>query len=46
MVPDRCAVFNYAHMPWMKKQQKLSIEETLPRSWSSVWKCRSSRWKS
>ena len=29
--PDRFAVFNYAHVPWMKKHQKLIVEETLPR---------------
>lgn len=30
MAPDRFAVFNYAHVPWMKKHQKLIAEETLP----------------
>lgn len=30
MAPDRFALFNYAHVPWMKKHQKLIIEETLP----------------
>lgn len=30
MAPDRFAVFNYAHVPWMKKHQKLIHEETLP----------------
>lgn len=30
MNPDRLAVFNYAHVPWMKKHQKLIKEETLP----------------
>ena len=30
MEPDRFAVFNYAHVPWMKKHQKLIVEETLP----------------
>jgi len=30
MEPDRFAVFNYAHVPWMKKHQKLIQEETLP----------------
>jgi oxygen-independent coproporphyrinogen-3 oxidase len=30
MAPDRFAVFNYAHVPWMKKHQKLILEETLP----------------
>ncbi|MFC1561489.1 oxygen-independent coproporphyrinogen III oxidase [candidate division KSB1 bacterium] len=29
--PDRLAVFNYAHVPWMKKHQKLVTEETLPK---------------
>lgn len=30
MAPDRFAVFNYAHVPWMKKHQKLIAEDTLP----------------
>lgn len=29
--PDRIAVFNYAHVPWMKKHQKMMKEETLPK---------------
>lgn len=28
--PDRLAVFNYAHVPWMKKHQRVIKEETLP----------------
>ncbi len=28
--PDRLAVFNYAHVPWMKKHQQVIKEETLP----------------
>jgi oxygen-independent coproporphyrinogen-3 oxidase len=28
--PDRIAVFNYAHVPWMKKHQSLIREEDLP----------------
>ncbi len=28
--PDRVAVFGYAHVPWMKKQQLLLPEEALP----------------
>ncbi len=28
--PDRFAVFNYAHVPWMKPHQKLIKEEQLP----------------
>ena len=28
--PDRLAVFNYAHVPWMKKHQKLIVESDLP----------------
>ena len=28
--PDRLAVFNYAHVPWMKKHQKLIPEAALP----------------
>lgn len=30
MGPDRLAVFNYAHVPWMKKHQKLIHEADLP----------------
>jgi oxygen-independent coproporphyrinogen-3 oxidase len=30
MAPDRFAVFNYAHVPWMKKNQNLIKEDTLP----------------
>ncbi len=29
--PDRFAVFSYAHVPWMKKHQKLIREEDLPK---------------
>lgn len=28
--PDRLAVFNYAHVPWMKKHQSVIQEESLP----------------
>ena len=28
--PDRIAVFNYAHVPWMKRHQKMMKEDTLP----------------
>lgn len=28
--PDRLAVFNYAHVPWMKKHQRVIDEKTLP----------------
>jgi len=28
--PDRFAVFAYAHVPWMKKHQKLILEKDLP----------------
>lgn len=28
--PDRLAIFNYAHVPWMKKHQRVINEETLP----------------
>ncbi len=28
--PDRIAVFNYAHVPWMKKQMTLIKEENIP----------------
>ncbi len=30
MAPDRLAVFSYAHVPWMKKNQKLIPESQLP----------------
>jgi oxygen-independent coproporphyrinogen-3 oxidase len=30
--PDRLAVFNYAHVPWMKKHQTIIKEETLPQA--------------
>ncbi|MCB5207421.1 oxygen-independent coproporphyrinogen III oxidase [Methylovorus mays] len=30
MAPDRLAVFNYAHVPWMKKHQRLIPESALP----------------
>ena len=30
MAPDRLAVFSYAHVPWMKKHQKLIKESSLP----------------
>lgn len=30
MAPDRLAVFSYAHVPWMKKNQKLISESQLP----------------
>lgn len=29
--PERIAVFNYAHVPWMKRHQKMIHEENLPR---------------
>lgn len=29
--PDRLAVFNFAHVPWLKKHQKLISPESLPR---------------
>lgn len=28
--PDRLAVFNYAHVPWLKKHQRLIPEEAMP----------------
>ncbi|HCA27754.1 MAG TPA: oxygen-independent coproporphyrinogen III oxidase [Betaproteobacteria bacterium] len=28
--PDRLAIFNYAHVPWMKKHQTLIVEADLP----------------
>lgn len=30
LAPDRVAVFGYAHVPWMKPQQRLIDEATLP----------------
>lgn len=30
LMPDRAAVFGYAHVPWMKKHQALMPEATLP----------------
>ncbi len=30
MAPDRLAIFSYAHVPWMKKNQKLIPENRLP----------------
>jgi oxygen-independent coproporphyrinogen III oxidase len=30
--PDRIALFGYAHVPWMKRHQKLLPEDALPRS--------------
>lgn len=30
LAPDRLAVFNYAHVPWMKPHQKLIREDELP----------------
>ena len=29
-IPDRIAVFGYAHVPWMKPHQRLSPDESLP----------------
>ena len=31
LAPDRLAVFNYAHVPWMKKHQTLIDEAALPK---------------
>lgn len=28
--PDRLAIFNYAHVPWLKKHQKLIPEDAMP----------------
>jgi len=30
IAPDRLAVFNYAHVPWLKKHQRVIPEEALP----------------
>ncbi|RMF68100.1 MAG: oxygen-independent coproporphyrinogen III oxidase [Calditrichaeota bacterium] len=32
MEPDRLAVFNYAHVPWLKKHQRVIDENTLPKA--------------
>jgi oxygen-independent coproporphyrinogen-3 oxidase len=32
LAPDRVALFGYAHVPWMKKHQRLIDEGTLPRA--------------
>ena len=32
LYPDRIALFGYAHVPWMKRQQKLIPEDALPGS--------------
>lgn len=32
LAPDRLALFGYAHVPWMRRHQKLIDEATLPRS--------------
>lgn len=34
--PDRMAVFNYAHVPWLKKQQRAIKEETLPKGMDKI----------
>jgi oxygen-independent coproporphyrinogen-3 oxidase len=31
--PDRIALFSYAHVPWLKKHQKLIDEAALPDAW-------------
>jgi oxygen-independent coproporphyrinogen-3 oxidase len=38
--PDRLAVFGYAHVPWMKKQQVLLPEAALPDAVSRHAQCR------
>lgn len=37
LMPDRVAVFGYAHVPWMKKHQSLMPESTLPGSLERLW---------
>jgi len=32
LIPNRIALFGYAHVPWMKRHQKLIPEDTLPGS--------------
>ncbi len=32
LAPDRVAVFGYAHVPWMKRHQKLIAESALPQT--------------
>jgi oxygen-independent coproporphyrinogen-3 oxidase len=38
--PDRIALFGYAHVPWMKRHQKLIPEEALPSSIERFDQCR------
>jgi oxygen-independent coproporphyrinogen-3 oxidase len=33
LAPDRISLFGYAHVPWMKKHQKLIDEDALPDPW-------------
>lgn len=44
LMPDRVAVFGYAHVPWMKKHQALMPEDTLPSSLERVRQERVIRW--
>jgi oxygen-independent coproporphyrinogen-3 oxidase len=39
LTPDRVAVFGYAHVPWMKKQQALLPETALPDSVARFTQC-------
>lgn len=34
LAPNRLALFGYAHVPWMKKHQKLIDEKALPDAWA------------
>ncbi|MCC6888336.1 MAG: oxygen-independent coproporphyrinogen III oxidase [Hyphomicrobiales bacterium] len=38
--PDRIALFGYAHVPWMKRHQRLLPEEALPSSTQRFEQCR------
>ena len=37
LVPDRIAVFGYAHVPWMQRHQALIPEESLPDAKARFW---------
>jgi oxygen-independent coproporphyrinogen-3 oxidase len=39
LAPDRVAVFGYAHVPWMKRQQALLPEAALPRPLERLRQC-------
>ena len=41
LAPDRIALFGYAHVPWLKKHQKLIDEALLPSPWQRWCQARS-----